>query len=147
MGVAIASTLTCIVGCVGLHLFALSMLWHCRPQSPNLLRGSHIAVLVLGCIVAHILEIAVFTLGLFVVAAWDGDTRIALEAYKELDLWFYSASFYTSLGSSSTPPSAGLRLFAASEALTGLILITWTASFLFLLMQQAWIPKDESTPV
>ena len=39
----------------------------------------------------------------------------------------YSAAFYTSLGEEK-PPTAPLRLFVTCEALTGLILITWTAS-------------------
>ena len=101
--------------------------------------GIAIAAMVLVCLCAHIAEIAIFALGMFIGAALDGDLALALEGWSagNLDLWYYSAAFYTSLGA-ERPSATGLRLFVACEALTGLILITWTASFLFLLMQNAW---------
>ena len=111
MQIAIGVVFISIVVCVYLHLLALHSLWSLWPHKAKTVRESHIALMVFGCIVAHILEIAVFTIGLFVVATTDGDTNIALKAleYEQLDLWYYSASFYTSLGVGHTPPSAGLR--------------------------------------
>lgn len=126
---------------VGFHLFALRVLWKVDLRWRTAARDLKIATLVLGCILAHLIEISFFTVGIFTTASLDGDTNLALEAYSDrhrLDLWYYSASFYTSLGA-DRPPSPGLRLFAAFEAVVGLILITWTASFLFLIMQDQWV--------
>lgn len=142
MGIAIVVSILCVLTCVVIHWLALRFFWtSARPRLTRLL-GKGIGVMIFGCIAAHLLEIGVFTLGLLFAAAWEGDTRLALTAWQreDLDAWFYSASFYTSLGGDK-PPTAGLRLLATTEALTGLILITWTASFLFLLMQESWLSE------
>jgi len=138
MAIALLVTALSITAAISIHWQGLSFLWrHVRPRLGS--RGGHgIIVLVLGCIAAHLLEIGLFALGIFITAAWEGRIHLADEFQgKNLDLWYYSAAFYTSLGT-DRPPTAGLRVFVAAEALTGLILITWTASFLFILMQAAW---------
>jgi hypothetical protein len=138
MGIALLVTALSISAAIGIHWLALRVLW--RYGRPRLVSfGGHgIGILVLGCIVAHLLEIGVFALGIFITAAWEGQMHLTDEfRQKNLDLWYYSAAFYTSLGA-DRPPTAGLRVFVTSEALTGLILITWTASFLFILMQEVW---------
>ena len=59
---------------------------------------------------------------------WQTDQRF-------FEPWYQSAVAYTTLGD-ETPEHASVRLLISVEALTGLILITWTASFLFLVMQR-----------
>ena len=54
------------------------------------------------------------------------------------DYFYYSAVTYTSLGFGDVIPVGPLRLLSAIEALTGLVLIAWTASFAFFLMQRLW---------
>jgi hypothetical protein len=76
-----------------------------------------------------LLEIAVFGAGYALLApAADG---------TGFDVWYHSAAAFTSLGDSQLG-SAEWRLMTAVEALTGLVLITWTASFTFLVMQRNW---------
>jgi hypothetical protein len=143
MWIALIATTACIILSIAIHWLALRSLW--RYGRPRLIShsGHGIGVLVLGCIVAHLLEIGVFALGIFITAAWEGRMNLADEFHQEnLDLWYYSAAFYTSLGA-DRPPTAGLRVLVTSEALMGLILITWTASFLFILMQEAWGSENQ----
>ena len=132
-------TALCMLTSVVIHLAVLRGLWRIGRARLSWLRGLGIAVMVLVCLIAHLAEICVFALGMFAVAALDGDFALALEGWRmrNLDLWYYSATFYTSLGA-ERPSDSGVRLFVACETLTGLILITWTASFLFLLMERAW---------
>jgi hypothetical protein len=59
------------------------------------------------------------------------------DGFNEHTPFYDSASAYTSLGTQQ-PPTTALRVLTAVEALTGLVLITWTASFLFLIMQRTW---------
>jgi len=139
MWIAIVAMVLCVLIVIAIHWLTLRFLWrHTRPRLHRL-PGKGIGLMFFGCMVAHFAEIAVFTVGLFIAAAWEGDTKLALSGWnrENLELWYYSAAFYTSLGA-DRPPTAGLRLFATSEALAGLMLITWTASFLFLLMQESW---------
>src|SRR5262245_33057288 len=105
MWIAIIVSILCVLTCVVIHWLALRFFWrYARPRMTQL-RGKGVGVMVMGCIGAHLLEIGVFTIGLLLAAAWEGDTKLALTAWQreDLDAWFYSASFYTSLGADKPP--------------------------------------------
>lgn len=81
---------------------------------------------------AHSLEIAVFAIGhwvLFVAAPTAYFTGSFVPDAR--DFLYFSAASYTSLGLGDIQPHGPLRLLTGVEALTGLILIAWTAAFLF----------------
>ena len=48
----------------------------------------------------------------------------------------------TSLGFGDVVPTENQRVIAAVEAFTGLVLITWTASFAFLAVQRLWGKRE-----
>lgn len=54
------------------------------------------------------------------------------------DSLYFSFSTYTSLGIGDIEPIGLLRFLAGIEAITGLVLISWTASFIFWQMQRSW---------
>ena len=124
-----------VVLTVSLHLAVLRFLY--RTVLPKLKECQRIVVgvMVLAAIIGHLMEIGVF-------AVWGAflANRAAIP-HEAMDPIFWSATAYTSLGS-DYPRVPEIRLLTAVEALTGLILITWTASFLFLLMQQFWQEKE-----
>ena len=45
---------------------------------------------------------------------------------------------YTTVGFGDMVPESMTRLLTSAEALTGFLLITWSASFTFLQMQRLW---------
>jgi hypothetical protein len=51
---------------------------------------------------------------------------------------YFSAETYTTLGFGDVLPHGDLRLLVGLEALNGMLLIGWTASFTFLSMQRFW---------
>jgi hypothetical protein len=55
-----------------------------------------------------------------------------------LDFVYFSAVVYTTLGLGDIIPSGAIRFMTGTEALTGFVLITWSASFTFLEMQKFW---------
>jgi hypothetical protein len=57
------------------------------------------------------------------------------------DLYFSCAAF-TTVGFGDIVPSGPLRLLAGMEALTGFVLITWTASYLYIEMSRTWGVED-----
>jgi hypothetical protein len=127
-----------VLACVSLHLGALFFLW--KIVLPRLKRLTHVALGILVCIaiVAHLVEIGVFAIAHVVLGeAPPAEGILAAGAMDESTPLYDSASAYTSLGTQQ-PPTGGLRVLTAVEALTGLVLITWTASFLFLIMQRTW---------
>jgi hypothetical protein len=54
------------------------------------------------------------------------------------DSVYFSAVVYTTLGLGDVVPHGAIRFMAGTEALTGFLLITWSASFTFLEMQRFW---------
>src|SRR5262249_55520806 len=86
----------------------------------------------LGVFFIHFLEIALFAVaiaGLVGLGAADG-----LDLGR-FDALYYSASYYTTTGGPPLP-TVPLRLLTVAETLTGVILIAWTASFLFMVMRK-----------
>lgn len=54
------------------------------------------------------------------------------------DYLYFSAITYTSLGLGDAFPLGGARLLTGVEALNGLVLIGWSASFTYLTMEKFW---------
>ena len=51
---------------------------------------------------------------------------------------YFSAETYTSLGFADVTPDGSVRLLVGTEALNGLLLIGWSASFLCISMERFW---------
>ena len=94
---------------------------------------------VLGALVAHTIEIWIFALSFFWMHHEDGwgEFRGNFEG-SLLDCVYFSFTSYTTLGFGDIEPHGPLRYLTGLEALTGLLLITWTASFLYLEMTRYW---------
>ena len=123
---------------VSIHLGAMHSLNVLLPRWTRLSRF-RVGVLVLVAIIAHLLEIGLFALGLGILLS-SGDHGQLVGAYQPgfKSDFYYSAVAYTALGFGDIVPTGPLRLFTAIEALTGLVLIAWTASAIFLAMRQYW---------
>ena len=59
------------------------------------------------------------------------------------DAVFFSSTLYTTLGLGDLSPVGPIRLLVGMEAVTGLLLITWSASFTYLEMTRVWQPDGE----
>src|SRR5260370_27904197 len=134
MFVAVLITAAAVVVNVSLHLVVLRFLYTFVLPWLRKFKPIVIGVMVLGAITGHLLEIGLFAGAVAFIAGQ------AVNAPAQIDALFWSPTAYTSLGS-DYPQIHELRMLASVEALNGLILITWTASFLFLLMQKYWIEK------
>jgi len=55
-----------------------------------------------------------------------------------MDCVYFSFTTFTTVGFGDIQPTGDLRFLTGIESLTGLVLITWTASFLFVEMQKFW---------
>jgi hypothetical protein len=63
------------------------------------------------------------------------------------DYLYFSATSYTSLGLGDVYPHGAIRLVTGVEALNGLVMIGWSASYSYLVMERLWgfpgeNPKD-----
>ena len=96
-------------------------------------------VLIFGLLLAHVAEIWLFALGAWGLLGVAGTGGLAgPHAVGLLDLVYVSATTFTTLGYGDFVPVGHLRFLFGLEALTGLVLITWSASLTFLEMQRHW---------
>lgn len=58
-----------------------------------------------------------------------------------MDCVYFSFTTFNTLGFGDIQPIGEMRFLTGIQALTGLVLITWTASFLFVEMQKFWDSK------
>lgn len=100
-----------------------------------------------GALIAHIIEVLIFACGFYLMvnASWPGFTDFGDLAnldggvsHSMRDCAYFSFSSYTSLGLGDIFPVGNIRFLTGLEALTGLVLITWTASFMYMEMQKFW---------
>lgn len=107
------------------------------------LRERTVLKVVAALFVLHVLEIGVFALvywGLLVLpgtGAIEGTDRLG-----PFDALYFSAVSFTTVGFGGLKPLGAIRFVAAAEALIGFMLITWSASFMFLHMQRHWSQQD-----
>jgi hypothetical protein len=55
-----------------------------------------------------------------------------------VDHLYFSLASYTTLGLGDIVPHGAIRLVAGVEALNGLLLVAWSATFTYLLMERLW---------
>lgn len=98
-----------------------------------------IVVVLLGALVAHIVEVYLFGAGYYLsVMQWGfgSFTGTAVSGFD--DAVYFSFITYTSLGFGDVVPAGPARFLVGVESLLGLVLIAWTASYLYVQMQKFW---------
>jgi hypothetical protein len=92
---------------------------------------------------AHALEMAIYGGVLYVLVAWLGAGGLTGTADSSIvGCLYFSAETYTSLGFGDISPVGPIRLLAGVEALNGLLLIGWSASFTYISMERFWRSTD-----
>ena len=123
---------------VTIHFEALLWISNVLPRLPER-RGFKILFGIFGALTAHVVEIWAFALGYYYLiregnaGLLQGNTSNTL-----LDCAYFSFTTYTSLGLGDIEPIGDIRYLAGLESLTGLVLIGWTASFMYIEMQRYW---------
>jgi hypothetical protein len=89
--------------------------------------------------IAHGLESALYGLAFFSLIHWPGMGSLAGPgSVSFINCLYFSAEAYTSLGLGDLVPSGPIRLLVGVEALNDLLLIGWTAAYLYIAMERFW---------
>ena len=94
---------------------------------------------VFGALIAHAIEIWIFALAYYYKIQNPGWG--SLEGNTSGTIWdcaYFSFTTFTTLGFGDIVPLGNLRYLVGIESLTGLVLITWTASYLYIEMTRLW---------
>jgi Ion channel len=103
------------------------------------LKRSRVLIGVYGVIILHVVEIWLFGAALWALMRAPSAGHITGVAQPSfLDAIYLSAVTFTTVGFGDLAPVGAVRFLSGTEALTGFILITWSASFLYIEMQEFW---------
>lgn len=139
----VLATATAVIACVVLHYEGLRIISKGLPL-PSENHRARIVLLILGLLGLHILEIWVFGGGYYLLLAFgDNGTLTGDGPMSLLDCVYYSATVFSTLGFGDIVPSGPIRFMTGTEAIAGLTLITWSASYTFLFMQKIWSFDDD----
>jgi len=129
---------------VALHFEALAILnrWVIRKSRslrPDRMHRLVILIVVLSLLVVHVIEIWLFGLAFYILMQFDD--LGGLTGYDSFDLFdciYFSAATYSTVGWGELYPEGPIRFLAGTEALLGFMLVTWSASFTYLVMARIW---------
>ena len=106
-------------------------------ERPKHLPRQAVLFVIIALIVTHIMEIGLYAAG-SVFASTLGLGALTAEAniIGPLEHFYFSAETFSTLGYGDIVPMGEVRLIASIEPLNGLMLLAWSGSFLFALVQK-----------
>ncbi|MEO1247825.1 MAG: potassium channel family protein [Pseudomonadota bacterium] len=133
---AVTAMLTVV--CVLLHYEGLRVLSDMLPKPKHHDRRRMI-LLILSLLALHVVEIWIFGFAYFTLLQDPAFGSIeGLEALTLVDSVYYSAMVFTTVGFGDLYPTGAVRVMTAMEGITGLTMITWSASYTFVEMSKVW---------
>lgn len=99
---------------------------------------TQVVIVILTEMAAHGLQIALYGLAIYALIHWAGAGTLSGTDSSLAQCLFFSAETFTSLGYGDVVPTGSLRLLAGVETLNGLILIGWSASYTYIVMNRHW---------
>jgi hypothetical protein len=101
-------------------------------------------IVIFGAFIAHAIEIVFYGIAFYLLARYLGAGTLGDPGQLSFSRCIYfSGETYTSLGYGDVVPDGALRLLAGMEALNGLLLIGWTASYTYIAMERFWDNADK----
>jgi hypothetical protein len=134
----VAATAVAVALCVAVHYEGLVWLSR-RLQRLGTTQRHKVLYGVYAVFLLHIVEIWLFGLAMLGLLQVRGSgTLIGANGTYLFDVIYLSASTFTTVGFGDITVSGPVRFLCGTEGLIGLILITWSASFLYLEMERFW---------
>lgn len=96
-------------------------------------------IVIFGAFFAHIVEMLLYAIAFYVLVRYmDAGTLGDVSRFSMTVCLYFSAETFTSLGYGDIVPGGPIRLLAGMEALNGLLLIGWSASYTYIAMERFW---------
>lgn len=134
IAIASSATIGLMLVVIGAHYEALRLAtFACRVLPLGRFR---VAMVILVATLAHALEAVMFAVGTVLLAEAGIGSIEGAETFQ--DVVYFSFATYSSLGYGDLLPLGPMRILAGLEAITGLVLIAWTASFTYYEMRRYW---------
>jgi len=133
------ATMTTVALAVLVHYEGLRWISARLEKPAGRVRRRKVLIGVYGVIVLHVAEIWLFGGAIWALLNIPDTGNIIGATYSGLlDAVYLSATTFSTLGFGDLAPIGPVRFLCGTEALSGFILITWSASFLYLEMREYW---------
>jgi hypothetical protein len=138
----IVGTLLAVALCVLLQYEYLVMVWgwlsrHTGHRRVKVLYG------IASVMLLHVIEIWLFGAVIFLLLLWPACGWLAgPDSAGFIECVYLSAVTFSTVGFGDIAPVGPIRFLSGTEALAGFVLITWSASFTYLEMEQFWRPDS-----
>jgi hypothetical protein len=132
-------SLVLLVACTLIHYEILRFLKTSLGRTALIPRQAKLLFVIFGAMLSHFLQITLFAAAYFLLrdkfglGGFGGAFRDTFPSFL-----YVSTESYTSLGFGDIYPLGEIRMLVGVEALIGLVMIGWTASFTYLEMNQYW---------
>ncbi len=137
-----ATTALLTTACVLIHYEGLRFLSDFLPRLKHHYRRRMI-LLILSLLMLHIVEIWIFGFGYFWLLQDPEFGRIlGTDELTLVDSVYFSAMVYTTVGFGDLYPEGAIRIVSGTQAITGLTIITWSASYTFVEMSRVWNGRE-----
>jgi hypothetical protein len=98
---------------------------------------------IFSIIALHVLEIWIFGTTIWALLLWPATGSLHGPAAADfLECVYLSATTFSTVGFGDIAPVGAIRFLSGTEALTGFVLITWSASFTYLEMERFWRAEE-----
>jgi Ion channel len=136
--VVVLGTLAALGACVLLQYEGLVLTWKWVSNHRGHKR-TKVLYAILSIIALHVLEIWVFGMTIWALLLWPATGSLHGPASADLvECVYLSAVTFSTVGFGDVAPVGAIRFLSGTEALTGFVLITWSASFTYLEMERFW---------
>jgi hypothetical protein len=138
-GWVVLATFLAVGICVLIHYEGLNLLSRVQARRHESERRRKVLYGILGVLVLHITEIWLFGLAFYgLLMLPDTGAVTGAHPLSLFDAVYLAAMCYTTVGFGDVSPVGPIRFMAGTAALTGFVMITWSASFTFLEMERFW---------
>jgi len=136
------ATAVAVVACVLLHYEGLRLLSD-RLPTPRHHHRRRVIFLILSLLLLHVVEVWIFGGAYYYLLHLEGyGELIGADGPTLVDCVYYSASVFTTVGFGDIYPVGAIRVMTGTEGITGLTMITWSASHTFVEMLKTWNNDD-----
>lgn len=136
--VVVLGTLVALGLCVLLQYEGLVLTWKWISRHRGHKRVK-VLYAILSIITLHVAEIWIFGVTLWALLTWPATGSLhGPESADLLECIYLSAITFSTVGFGDIAPVGPIRFLSGMEALTGFVLITWSASFTYLEMERFW---------
>ena len=136
--VVVAVTLGAVALCVLTHYEGLVLTSRGLARHPAVHRHAKVLQGIASILALHVLEIWIFGVAAWALLKWPECGSLSPAAPHLFDVIYFSAVTFTTVGYGDLAPLGPIRFLAGTEALSGFVLLTWSASFTYLEMERFW---------